>query len=448
MAKTKRPKTEITVSVKNTVSGEQDTVSLLLSDTPAEVHQKIGEHFKLEDNSFKVTFEGDPVTEDVLAPSIELEIIAKVPCKFRNGTTIEISMGGKKALPNESISLYSYGRPSNIYLNEKGIEYEWGGRSRPLVGGNNYLIVPQDRSVYNQLDLSADDITKAGTVIRSAYEGHLEIPPPMSNDFDGFLWLKKRVTKELNQDDTSPSTVAAVWEKVIDDSHSTSSWRETLKIHPHDPKVNDSIPKKESLTKLSKDDVVVYVYHRALNRYPGGNSENVVARHEFDPNSENEPQAIWFVDGDGNPYLSKGNADCGENFTDDVLGHIKNLLKTTKKSTWLFESTITDEADDSDEYDTEWSSIDILVYSKPVSPETLIARIHQYSLCPNIYDVDDSEHKKASKSESAIFTALEETLEMGRPEDIDDKYPDLKDTSDVGGFFPLVFALNDFSLEK
>ena len=60
--------------------------------------------------------------------------------------------------------------------------------------------------------------------------------------------------------------------------------------------------------------------------------------------------------------------------TEQVLPKLVELLEARVDRPWLFEATVDDNQQDSDEYDTEWSSIDVVVAKDRASVRAPAAR--------------------------------------------------------------------------
>jgi hypothetical protein len=120
--------------------------------------------------------------------------------------------------------------------------------------------------------------------------------------------------------------------------------------------------------------VGLVVYFRALDRYPGGNADFAVLKFKLGPfqlqtSDKSECKVTWMAyrNWDGSPSVSQRPAEREK----VVLGRVRALLLDPLLE--LIDSAAGDQSvdiqlranTDSEEYNTEWSSIEVLLYVPP-----------------------------------------------------------------------------------
>jgi hypothetical protein len=224
-----------------------------------------------------------------------------------------------------------------------------------------------------------------------------------------------------------------------------AGWKHALATHPRAPQVTldargDAAAASCAAASCEAGDVRLVIYHRALERWPGGNADIRVVRHAFGRVSsraafarasrrgQEQVTAAMFTNFDGNLERVDGctREGVGGKVRAHVLPAFAALLRDGGGAT-SFECTIDDPARDSDAYDTEWSSIEVLLYE--VSSGRLCARVHQHALRKNWYrgwgtgwgarkqtGETDAEDRPASAALAALLAAIDGALGLGRVE--------------------------------
>eukprot|EP00466_Bigelowiella_natans_P015165 jgi/Bigna1/66959/fgenesh1_pg.2_\ len=255
--------------------------------------------------------------------------------------------------------------------------------------------------------LSEEDYKIATQLVRSMVEGYAPHPPPVSavSSFGGgeskeevdpaWRWI----VSSLGRDGQNDDTVRKV-KKMITDGSCTGTgrtpWYDAWRQHPQ----------REKLVNILSGDQSQYcieIYHRALDRFPGGNADMHVIKQiltVFPSTSSGEEeeeeekrkkkrrkknkkqqqqkdlllQCVSYSNWDGESRKTMGGAfvlpqEKALEMKAKLLPAIAALLKSSSTSRggggkpMDFEITVDDDQFDSDEYDTQWSSIEILIYT-------------------------------------------------------------------------------------
>jgi len=132
--------------------------------------------------------------------------------------------------------------------------------------------------------------------------------------------------------------------------------------------VDGSVSIEDIKKGLQQDKAKVIVYYRAMDRFPGGNCDSFVIKYTIDLATE-EATAFRWVDWDGSQNFSVAPQSLPElvkKFKKNTVPALVALLDDRKANAagapLSFESTVEDQSSDSGEYDTEWTSIEVLVY--------------------------------------------------------------------------------------
>jgi len=132
--------------------------------------------------------------------------------------------------------------------------------------------------------------------------------------------------------------------------------------------VDGSVSNEDIKKGLQQDKAKVIVYYRAMDRFPGGNCDSFVVKYTIDLATE-EATAFRWADWDGSQNFSVAPQSLPElvkKFKKNTIPALVALLDDRKANAagapLSFESTVEDQSSDSDEYDTEWTSIEVLVY--------------------------------------------------------------------------------------
>lgn len=126
----------------------------------------------------------------------------------------------------------------------------------------------------------------------------------------------------------------------------------------------------------------VDVYWRALDRFPGGNADMLTIRYRFDLSraAESKVTVTVFQNWDGTQMITAGVTPerPSRMVSRDAAGTMARFsglfcaLKRRDSECHIFD----DHSTDSDEYNTEWSSVEVLLFD-PEHAEAPLARLHQ-----------------------------------------------------------------------
>lgn len=334
----------------------------------------------------------------------------------------------------------------HLTVRKAGVCFE-EGRSSSLVAlpGGEYTIVDDE----SDPALTAAEAAAAGALLRDIVEsvpGHpapaIQALPEAAARSAVWSWLAAAIGRDGRSQRTAeklPALVAAAME-------SPAGWKHALVTHPRAPRVApDARGDAAACAAASCEagDVRLVIYHRALERRPGGNADIRVVRHAFGRVSsraalaraarrgQEQVTATMYTNFDGN--LERVDGGTREGVGDDVRARVLPALAALLRDgggATSFECTIDDPARDGDAYDTEWSSVEVLLYE--VSSGRLRARVHQHALRKNWYrgrggwgagpgarnptgdtDVDD---RPASAALAALLAAVDGALGLGRVE--------------------------------
>lgn len=195
------------------------------------------------------------------------------------------------------------------------------------------------------------------------------------------------------------------------------------------PTVHPSSTAQAAAATCDQHELRLVIYHRALNRRPGGNTQERVVRHAYGQHYSRPERArkarranavvtvTAYQNDDGTVSLPGRPATivpAAERVAAAVLPALATLLRHGGGAT-LFESTINDDAVDTDAYDTEWSSIELLLYDLP---GRLLCRAFQRALRPRFRRDGDSEGdvRPASAGLIGLWSSVASALRLGRVE--------------------------------
>jgi hypothetical protein len=156
-------------------------------------------------------------------------------------------------------------------------------------------------------------------------------------------------------------------------------------------------------------------------RFDAGNCDVIVAKQTYSPAQEGGASASivgrHYRNWDGSSSIDAQPFVRPESVAEfsAVIEALTGLLSDSPRRD--IGVTIEDpEMRDSDNYDTKWSSIEILLYSKP--GHTLLARLHQRAILPRGADTggEDRYGPAPSVRERAVLGAVETALQMGAVE--------------------------------
>eukprot|EP01102_Stenamoeba_stenopodia_P012760 TRINITY_DN4060_c0_g1_i1.p1 TRINITY_DN4060_c0_g1~~TRINITY_DN4060_c0_g1_i1.p1 ORF type:complete len:450 (-),score=125.57 TRINITY_DN4060_c0_g1_i1:29-1378(-) len=325
--------------------------------------------------------------------------------------------------------------------------------------------------------LTKEESKKAGGMIRAIIEGSAPIPssvlyePPRdSNTYERvprtseqeaayqemWQWIVKGIGREAAA--AREESLKKIRKMIMDGSCFSSErtrFFDVYQIHPRKPVVDGSISVAEIKKALSEDKAKVVVYYRAMDRFPGGNCDSAVVKYTLDFVNE-EATAFQWRDWDGSQVFSEepvSRPELLKKFKKSTIPSILALLEDSSKPTTLsFVSTIDDQSCDSDEYDTEWTSIEVLVYlpqkQAEVSENKPVLHIHQYAVFPNwtTYGFGPTavaERIEAHPKAQDVLDSLEKVFKMERPEvfsegnEASENLGKTKDIQSLGYFAPI-----------
>lgn len=246
-----------------------------------------------------------------------------------------------------------------LQIGKEGLIFEGGMKEVPLDGGD-YRILLDD----NCPPLSPKEYEKACDLLVDVLEGNAPmklIDFKSDKETENKLWTW--IASQIGRDGEKDEIVESVQHMVRDGTCSEGGrkkCRKAMQEHPRKPVPSSTISGAE-IKKLVEDGrATIVIYHRAVDRFPGGNSDQHVVKHIFNLSS-NHGEAIHFLDWDGRssileePVILEKVGDVAKS----LLGpKLITLLENSEVGNREFEFTISDMQKDSDEYDTEWSSIE------------------------------------------------------------------------------------------
>eukprot|EP01064_Diplonema_japonicum_P012530 TRINITY_DN19972_c0_g1_i1.p1 TRINITY_DN19972_c0_g1~~TRINITY_DN19972_c0_g1_i1.p1 ORF type:complete len:435 (+),score=86.48 TRINITY_DN19972_c0_g1_i1:40-1344(+) len=310
--------------------------------------------------------------------------------------------------------------------------------------------------------LTDEEYYESLSVLRDILEGFGPIKPPHRDDKKQQQSLWRHIARKIGRDVKKPGCLKSVENMVTGRTgykDSRVKWRKVMSSHRHAPvptKFETPEEKTEIVSSVDEGKVFMEIYHRAMDRFPGGNCDVIVVKHSMDFASK-QGFVCAYRNFDGTPCihparaLSKGEV---EKHRRKLLPRLSALLSHNSPASWVFNSTVDDAQKDDNEYDTEWSSIDILCYrAQPQDKDCQpFARVHQYALCKNWYSFmgkgdSDSDTVVPTPLAQAVLNEVENTLRIGRPEKFSEDETDVKlsengwEVSNTGYVFPLI--LND-----
>lgn len=313
-----------------------------------------------------------------------------------------------------------------LVIRISGYVFEGGETAISLESGKEYRIE------YDRLcpPLTAHEIDIGYSAIRDMVEGEGPFPPPVSKYGNnprepGIPEAWKYVVDKIGRDSSSDQIVTKVWNMMADGSCFASNrrgWSLLYDTHPRTIPV-DNTDSSRVLSVIANRDCIIEVYHRAMDRYPGGNSDIRLVKHTYLPS-----QGLIVV----KDYC---NWDGGSNILeeplqllDDKVTRFSNVFPALEALFKINTSrditcTVDDPSCDSDEYDTEWSSIEILVFDS--NKQTLLARVHQRARLtvdrnrePTLIDA-----MPALPETQHVLDIVETALQMGRVENFSENDP-------------------------
>eukprot|EP01130_Rhizamoeba_saxonica_P014624 TRINITY_DN640_c0_g1_i6.p1 TRINITY_DN640_c0_g1~~TRINITY_DN640_c0_g1_i6.p1 ORF type:complete len:286 (+),score=58.97 TRINITY_DN640_c0_g1_i6:966-1823(+) len=197
--------------------------------------------------------------------------------------------------------------------------------------------------------------------------------------------------------------------------------------------------KKHNLGNIKKfiqdRKIAIVVYYRALSRYPGGNADEKVVKYTlFVDNGEFKIIGLDHNNWDASHYYSEKEVEyqIPEDFESKIDALLEKVIASIndskKKDVYV---TVVDDSTDSGSYDTEWSSIELLLYgfpdpngSRPSSdpddlkdPWPLLFRFHQKANV--IYKGHYNNHPHSTITQEVV-DAVESIFSHGRVEQFSD----------------------------
>lgn len=273
----------------------------------------------------------------------------------------------------------------HIEITKEGLEFEGGLKKVFVVEGGKYTV----QHCADCPPLKDAEFKKARDMLLELNEGFGPFPVP-TDDVQltkVWTWITEALGRPVNE-----KNVAAVGKMVTDGTcqhNGRIRCRQRMETHPRKPVVDASIPLADLKTALTGNTATIVIYHRALDRFPGGNSDQHVIKHKVDL-SRASFECLHWLDWDGSSQITSkpcvlSFAKNKKSIFEKLVPAIVALLDSSPESkTREFSWTIDDPQTDSEEYDTEWSSIEILVYLDSAMTK-LGARFHQYALYKNWY---------------------------------------------------------------
>jgi hypothetical protein len=216
-------------------------------------------------------------------------------------------------------------------------------------------------------------------------------------------------------------------EMIIDATYSNNreSWGSLYDNNPRTLPVDGSDPIRV-LSALSTQECIIEVYHRAMDRFPGGNSDIHVIKQTYVP-LKGTIAARDYCNWDGGSNILSEQVLLPEAkvaLFSNVIPALDTLFQSNPSRD--ITCTVDDPSCDSDEYDTEWSSIEILVFDS--ERKSLLGRVHQRSRLT----VDRNREPvlrdalPASPETQNVLDQVEVALQMGRVEKFSDgENPDI-----------------------
>ncbi len=209
---------------------------------------------------------------------------------------------------------------------------------------------------------------------------------------------------------------------------------------------------------IANQTVGIVVYYRALDRFPGGNADWAVLKFKVAFNTDNcDISWMAYRNWDGSATGCRApearSVESADRVKALLLDPLKDLAAATDKPS--VETTVIDRQRDSEEIDTEWSSIEVLLHMPPslvggnddrssceageLFPSAdgnsqerwpLVFRLHQRALLTNWYTPTGDElltHTPAEGSAKAVLDGAGSLFGMGS---VDPTLEGLADTPD------------------
>lgn len=176
---------------------------------------------------------------------------------------------------------------------------------------------------------------------------------------------------------------------------------------------------------LDEAPIRIDVYWRAHDRFPGGNCESLTIRYRLhiQESSLQAEKTEWW-NGDGDQSIGSS-GPLSQMRCEEMFGKlhpfkevVKNLILSDKREhvreMGSFYHIWDSKSRDSNAYDTEWTSVEMLVYDDEKSSNPFFKLTRQCRFGPQYGPVSLSRHEEATPEQMAVMDLVHDSVGMGR----------------------------------
>ncbi|CAM9150498.1 unnamed protein product [Heterosigma akashiwo] len=241
--------------------------------------------------------------------------------------------------------------------------------------------------------LTPDELTSAKRLVQSMVEGVYVEGPPIGRQLaakaePSSVWW--HIVTDIGRDGTDDEIVRRTKDMINAGMtrDMTTHWGPLYDKHPRQKTVQPGAATAADV--VAGGVYTVEVYHRALDRCPGGNENNHIVKHKYTsnlngPGGRDHPLALaasltalhWYefdVSMFITPEPITRNATVTEQFESAVVAPLIAAFEGDPVYGRDVVCTIDDPREDCEQVDTEWSSIEVMLFD---SSGQLISRIHR-----------------------------------------------------------------------
>uniref|UniRef100_A0A0G4GCP0 Uncharacterized protein n=1 Tax=Chromera velia CCMP2878 TaxID=1169474 RepID=A0A0G4GCP0_9ALVE len=269
--------------------------------------------------------------------------------------------------------------------------------------------------------LTSEELARAARLVQDLIEGALNATPPLYGTPERpppEIW--RYIVTQMGRDGTNDRIAANTRDMIGDSGFRSMStyWGGIYDSHPRKQTVSPSAPNPSDV--IASGEYKIEVYHRAMDRCPGGNEDIQVIKHTFrpavDPAQDPSLTAFIFQNWDVMAYMhtqpKPRDPAKAAAFSSSVPAALVRIFEGSQENRDIV-CTINDPRPHCEVRETEWSSIEILLKD----PEgNLIARVHRRARLTEDQNVPISlmpPEAPASESVQALLDRVEAALRMG-----------------------------------
>lgn len=307
----------------------------------------------------------------------------------------------------------------SLQLNDNGLEFETGGDILSAETGKEYRIIANAVCP----PLNTKELQYVQELILAMVEGagpH-EAPGTSRGESSAVAPAWRHITQRIGRDHTNDIVVKGVQKFACDATCHTSnrrSWNDWYDNHPRGfAKQLQAASASKALAAIESGMFNLTIYHRALDRFPGGNADMHIVKHVYN-HATGTLHALHFVNWDAqSSILNEPEAISGaERITANVVPALQHLISTAAELDLV--CTIDHAAMDCEEYDTCWSSIEIILSD---ADGGMLARLHQRA---RMFNQEPKLIPKPATSEmQRVLDNIEEELQLGTVEHFSNNSP-------------------------